>query len=88
MLTIQKFHIGPDYNFEMPVLATLLRIKTENGNPILYVLVDTSKPIERRRFVIYSEGVEIEEPINKLQYVDSFQTSDGQITFHVFEVTK
>jgi len=86
MLTIQKFQVGPDYSFEMPVLATLLTVQTVNGNPMLWALVDTSKPLERRRFVMYQEGDALTEA--RLKYVASFATSDGQNTFHVFEVTK
>ena len=86
MRTIQKFQVGPDYSFELPVHAKLLTVQTVNGNPMLWVLVDTSKPLERRRFVMHQEGDEIKE--EEFEYVASFQTSDGQITFHVFEVIK
>lgn len=87
MKTVWKYRLDPDITIEMPEGAEVLCVQTQNGQPTLWALVDSSNPLERRRFVGSDTGHPIPDDSGK--YVGTFQIDrikGRTLVFHVFEV--
>lgn len=88
MKTVWKFPIEPADHFtlEMPADAEILDIQVQHREVQLWALVNPKAKLERRVFRLAGTGHPIEEG-DELRYVASFQLHNGDLVFHVFEVT-
>lgn len=84
MRTIHKYPLTVEDNqiVELPKDSQVLAIQTQNGNPFMWVLVDTSQELERRAFVTVGTGHEV---TGYLSYIGTYQMMGGSLVFHVFE---
>ncbi len=80
---IYKYEISPLHSvIEMPVGAEILTVKTQNGNPFLWALVDPDNPPEDRYLVIFGTGHEV---VTQGKYLGTFLIQNDSLVFHVFE---
>mgnify|MGYP003452762052 FL=1 len=71
----------------VPTGAKFLDAQMQNGNLQLWALCDNSKPlIEKRKIAIYGTGNPV--PSNSGEHIATFQMSDGNLVFHVFEIKR
>lgn len=85
MKTIYKYELRMDdtASIKMPEGAKILCVKTQNGNPCIWALVDTEVQGEYRSFVIFGTGHDVE---NEGEYIGTFLIDSDSLVFHVFEV--
>lgn len=85
MKTIYKYPLMlHDESIDMPVGAEILSLQAQIGRPVIWALVDTEQPLHKRRFRTYGTGNAIHDPDGR--YIDTFQTHDGVMVWHVFEI--
>lgn len=70
---------------EMPMGAKILTVQTQRGAPCIWALVNDDYPSEERRFIVYGTGHPLCE--NMQEYIGTFQLDNGDLVFHVFEIT-
>jgi hypothetical protein len=68
----------------MPFDAKILSFQLQNGEPQLWVLVDSTKPMKSRVFRGYGTGHEIENAEN-LVYIGTVIMLNGKFVYHLFE---
>lgn len=58
MKTIWKYpiHVTDEIRLEMPMGSTVLDIQVQNNSLCLWALIDTTIPLETRRFRIFGTG--------------------------------
>ena len=86
MKTVYKYsfsHPGIGTSISMPIDSEILSLQMQHGIPCLWVLVDTDKAPCLRQFYIYGTGHEI--PSTTQKFIGTFQVSEGNLVFHVFE---
>lgn len=82
-LTIWKFSVAPgEFTLEMPRGAAVLSVQMQAGEPVMWALVDSSRPTEARRFAVYGTGHEISRGTG--DFYGTFQM--GPLVFHLFEM--
>lgn len=94
MKTIWKFTlklgVGGLNDFWMPRGATILSLQVQRGEPRMWALVEDTNEVEKRSFRIVGTGHELPAASDDIElyahFVDTFQVSDGDFVFHVFEV--
>lgn len=85
MKTVYKYPLDfEDYSIvTLPLGYQLLKVIIQNGNPVLYALIDTNENRFRGvRFRIAGTGHPIDE--DNLEYVSTFEM--GSLVFHVFHL--
>lgn len=87
MRTIYKYSVMPGRNvINMSRGAEILTVQMQRGLPYLWAIVENSYPKEERVIVIKATGRECDElSISKATYVGTFQMSDGDLVYHVFD---
>lgn len=90
MKTIWKFplvdgiaYFASRVPLELPRGARPLTVQMQRNTPTLWAEVDPSAPTERRTVYIEATGAELEHP-SGVEYVSTFQASQGALVFHVF----
>ena len=84
MRTIYKYRLNTNPQDLMPPKdACILKVQTQLNIPYMWMEVDTEKPVELRRFMVYETGEEIKEEHAK--YIDTYQT-DNFYMYHVYEM--
>ena len=68
----------------LPSDAWILKIDSQNGEIMMWVLVDSEDEVETRRFLVQSTGHTFEYDIDDLIYIDTVQR--GPHVWHVFEI--
>ena len=94
MLTIYKYTIDPNDYVEMymPRDAQILTVNTQidpndySEKVQLWALVDHKDEKHIRKFRLVGTGHPIEESIESLNYIGTFQMSGGALIFHLFEL--
>lgn len=87
MLTVFKYPVlmCNESTIDMPEGAKLLSFQSQYGEPVLWALVDPTKPNRARHFRLAGTGHPIDE-LRTLHYVGTAQFSDGALVFHLFEL--
>ena len=67
----------------MPKGSEILCIKTQNGEPKMWVLVETGVEDVQRVFDTFGTGHQCNASIG--QYIDSYLVADDALVWHVFE---
>ncbi len=80
------FVVGDEVLIRIPRDARLLDVQMQDGTPCLWALVDTEARTEVRSFRIFGTG----HPFDAVDgsYVGTFQQVNGQLVWHLFEVTQ
>lgn len=88
MVTIHKFELILEDLSEvrMPQGASVLSIQTQNDRPWIWAKVDTSKPMQTRRFCVRGTGHPLKG--DEGTFIATFQLHGGALVFHVFEADK
>ncbi len=72
---------------KMPIGAKMLTVQIQYGNPQLWALCDPEEPTEGRHIAIYGTGNPVPDIVGQ-QYIATFQLCNGELIFHVFEITE
>lgn len=85
MRQIWKYALEPRERTELliPKNARVLSVQAQQGQVMIWALVDPSEPMETRRFVVVPTGQPFEE--SRLHYLGSVQLQDGRLVLHCFE---
>jgi hypothetical protein len=84
MKTIYKFPVGPIMELVLPEDAEPLCVQLQNGEPQLWVLLDTDNPPDQRTFVTFGTGHEAKSHNSgTLKYISTWQREG--LVFHTFE---
>lgn len=86
MKTILRYHLQPNKTqvLKLPEGSEILSVQLKDADsPVLWALVDPTRPGEKRTINIYATGTEV--PDDPGSYCGSFQLLDGSLEFHVFE---
>ena len=75
-----------EFLVELPVGAKILKIECQCDEPFIWALVNPENQTEKRKFRIAGTGHPINEHLNKLEHVDTFQWADGMFVWHIFEI--
>lgn len=70
---------------EMPEGAEILSVQVQNEIPVLWAIVDTENPNEKRKIRIIGTGHEI-NACEMMIFIDTFQLPKLGLVFHVFEI--
>lgn len=75
------------YHILMPVGAEILSVQLQNGNVVVWAVVQTDAALEKRNFQFFYTGEEIFTPPAQSvrRFLATIQLSDG-IVLHAFEV--
>lgn len=82
-MTVWKYQLNTytgETTLQLPAGATPLRVDDVDDEHLLWVLLDASKPLETRTFVVFGTGAFIPDGH---KYINTF-FSDGR-EFHAFE---
>lgn len=86
-LAIWKYQVSVEDSFciEMPKGSAVLSVQTQIGAPVLWALVDPDAPRVKRRFVLLGTGHAVGgAQLHGLDFVGTFQLSDGALVFHLW----
>lgn len=86
--TIWKFplEIAGAQGIEMPKGAEILCVQFQKTILCLWAIVDPSAENEIRGFEICGTGRAPQHDFDRLSYVSTFQTMDGEFVWHLFEI--
>jgi len=87
-MTVYKYELAVDdfVNILMPIGAEVLHVDVQRGQPCIWARVDPTAKPERRIFRVAVTGDPLDPAIGP--HIGSFQMHDGELVFHVFEVTR
>ena len=85
MKTVYKYELPTSgtVSFSMPRDSEILSLQVQHGTPCIWALVDTESAPCMRWFSVYGTGDEILSSTQK--FIGTFQVSEGNLVFHVFE---
>ena len=79
-----EFEIEDEIEIKMPVGAKILKVTTQNGNPVLYALTDDDfYRVESRQFRLLGTGHKIN--VYPGEYIGTFMIRNERLVFHLFE---
>jgi len=67
----------------LKVGAEVLKAGVQNGNPVMWALVDPAAADETWTFDVYATGGEIDDAVDSVSYVDTIFLDNG-LVFHIF----
>jgi len=81
---VWKYEVGPlaETEFEIPKDATILRVGNQGGLGCIWMLVDTTQPKVKRKFVSVGTGQKFDN--TGLNYIGTWE--NGPFVWHLFEV--
>lgn len=88
MLTVYKypFDINDYFELDLPEGAMILKLDMQFEKPVLWALVDPSRPLIRRTFRLAGTGHPIKESFDQLFFHGTFSMMGGSLIWHVFEI--
>jgi len=88
MLRIFKYRIQINDYFELdlPRGAKILTVGVQQEVPYLWALINPEAELETRIFRFVGTGHQIEEGVESLKFINTFQMRNGALVFHIFEV--
>lgn len=86
---IYKYPFPVRDNVTIPIHegAKILTVQVQHGQPCIWALVDTQRPMVNREFRIYGTGHPF-DPGWYGTYVGTFQVYGGDLVFHVFDLER
>ena len=88
MLKVFKYPIpiNDDAVMELPEGSQILHIDSQQGQPMLWALVNPDAPMEKRRFRFAGTGHPITEDPDNLIHRGTFKMQGDALIFHIFEI--
>ena len=88
MKTIWKFtlQVQDDINIQMPEGATILDCQEQLNDVVLWAMVDSSAPLQIRRFRFFGTGQIIALNNPEMSFVATVQLRNVHLVFHLFEL--
>ena len=88
MLKVFKYDISINdyFTVNLPQGAQVLKVEEQYGKPQLWALVDPNAPQGERTFRFVGTGHPINDAIEQLKFINTFQMKNGALIFHIFEV--
>lgn len=85
---IFKYPIPVENYFEllMPYDAKVLTVQVQREVPQIWALTNPNNRSEVREFRMVGTGHPIEESLNNLKYIGSFQLVNETLMYHLFEI--
>ena len=85
METIWKYRLGAVSveTLAVPLGGGILCVQVQDEYPCLWIRVDPTKAKVERKIMIFGAGHDL--PANAGEYIGTFQISNGDYIFHVFE---
>jgi len=86
MQTIYKYSLDVDdlTVIAMPRGARILCLQTQNGEPQIWALVNSTAPKVKRKIAVRGTGHPADE-VSAAAYIGTFQMHGGALVFHVFD---
>ena len=86
MKTIHKYSLDTTsagkITVMMPLLAKIVMVGSQNGQPFLWAIVETESPLIARHYRLIATG----QPIpGGYEHVASFTRNNGESSWHLFE---
>ena len=82
--TIWKWSInGGKTTISIPIGAEILTVQKQREEVVLWALVDADSKKEEKEIMIYGTGHKVKD--NPGKYINTFQVSNGNLVFHVFD---
>ncbi len=87
MKTIYKYNVTLEDTFELklPKGAQVLSVQEQYGDPVMWAVIDTEAPKEKRTFRLVGTGHPIDPELN-LAFIGTFQLDHGDFVGHLFEI--
>lgn len=88
MLKVFKYPIKIDDRptIDLPRGAKILRGDSQNNNFVIWALVNPENTFTTRHLRLAGTGHPIEEPMDKLIYINTFYSTGGLFVWHLFEI--
>lgn len=88
MKSIWKFETSVESELEvmMPKGAEILAFDAQRDKPVIWAIIELGATMEARRFRLVGTGHKFENIPGK--YIGTAQIFDGDLVWHLFEVTK
>jgi hypothetical protein len=85
--TVWKYLIplGDVKELDLPEGAEPLSVERQADGYYLWVLLDPTKPLVRRRFRLVGTGHELPDSFQKAHFIGTIFPFGGQAVFHLFE---
>lgn len=85
MRTIHKFQLSITNRryVRMPSAAKILTVQTQDGEPMIWVDLDTDDEYVNRTVFVYGTGHAVSPDANR--YIGTFQSMGDRLVFHVYE---
>lgn len=78
--------IRDSFTIDMPALAIVLSVATQDGDPYVWAIVDPSNSVESRSFRLYGTGHPVKnQDYFKSKFIGTFLIRDDSLVFHLFE---
>lgn len=84
MKTIWKYNFTTYAEFDVPKNAQILDVQLQHNEATIWMLVETEKPKEIRKFITQPTGHEL--PDYDMLYVGTIQLHNGYLVLHIFEI--
>lgn len=81
---VWKFTLRPIIEIEMPDGAQVLSVQEQHGELCMWALVDTSKPMVKRKFLTFGTGHILPDG-KRLEFVGTALLESGAFVLNVFE---
>lgn len=81
-MKIYKYLFQPEIT--MPKGAQILTIQPQGHHIQMWALVDPTKDLEKRKFIVFGTGAEV--PPNNFNYITTLQEANGALIWHYFEI--
>jgi hypothetical protein len=81
-----KIKIKDYFSLVFPQGARILSVQVQYGKPQLWALVNPHNTVETRNFLLIDTGEQIENNLERLDYIGTFQLDDGEYVGHLFEI--
>lgn len=88
MKTIYKYpvEIQDRSIIDMPVGAEILSVRTQDGKPMIWAMVDTDAKVEPRYIEVFGTGhpIHVDMGIDR-KFIGTFLINNDGLVFHLFE---
>lgn len=86
MITVYKYPVQmqAEFTVNLPRGAEFLSVQEQNGEPQMWLRVDTSRELAKQVFSIVGTGHPIATELARLPYLGTFQLGGGSLVFHLF----
>lgn len=87
MRAVWKFQLDvlDQQKVEMPKDASIIHLEAQGQKPCLWALVDPEQEKEERLFHMFGTGHVLDDDIEGLDYIGTFQILNGSFVGHIFE---